>query len=115
MATKDDGPPGKVVDLDRVMQQRRRDDGDPELRDLCTSWVRLLVIEDPDAGALARMAELANTLATTRATTLSGIRFKLTAILAHVLAQHGDGDAAVEIARLGRGRSGRAGRGSWLT
>lgn len=94
---KDDRPPGEIVNLDAVMQQRRRDDGnDSELQSLAASFVRLLVIEDPDAGAMARMAAVANSLATTPATTLSGLRFKLVAIMAHVLKQHDD-HVAVEL------------------
>ena len=87
-------------DVARLADARRKQRSgalDDDLRDACASWVRLLVIEDPDDGITARLVELANRLATTRAQTVVGIRYKLTAALAHTLARDGEDNVMVEL------------------
>ena len=112
--TDDDNPFSKIVDFDEAMRRQREDD--PELRSLAASFIQLLVIDAPDEDDLTRLAEIANSLAMTQAATIAGVRYKLTAILGHVLAQLGEDDLSADLLTSAMGDLGafdgdRGGRG----
>jgi len=93
MTGRADPPSGKIVNLNAVVGHRG--ESDPELRDLCASWVRLLVAEGPDEAVSSRLSEIANGLASITAATPGGIRYKLVAAIAHTLSRDGEADNVV--------------------
>ncbi len=87
-----------VVDLEarRLLMEAQRHD-DPALREVAITWSQILSKEKIDDAEVSRLIDLAKAILETPATTLSGVQYKLGAVVLYMLARNSEDDVTRQL------------------